>query len=165
MIGVAFGHSVEQSVGRAADGATPFICVRVMGRRSGRRTGASHGSSRFTQRLIRHDSSHPNTVDVSIRGGVETRRRFSSESMSKRLSTRVVGSKCRPRGISLKWQTLALYPFSLYSLLLGSSFLGLFLVESQVFGWLRYKYKLGFFFLKIGFGDNNEKRVRFNKDP
>lgn len=33
MIGVAFGHSVEQSVGRAADGATPFICVRVMGRR------------------------------------------------------------------------------------------------------------------------------------
>lgn len=98
MIGVAFGHSVEQSVGRAADGATPFICVRVMGRRSGRRTGASHGSSRFTQRLIRHDSSHPNTVDVSIRGGVETRRRFSSESMSKRLSTRVVGSKCRPRG-------------------------------------------------------------------
>lgn len=33
MIGVGFGHSVEQSVGRAADGATPFICVRVMGRR------------------------------------------------------------------------------------------------------------------------------------
>lgn len=121
MIGVAFGHSVEQSVGRAADGATPFICVRVMGRRSGRRTGASHGSSRFTQRLIRHDSSHPNTVDVSIRGGVETRRRFSSESMSQRGSWARNVDREEP-GTSLKWQTSALYPFSLYSLLLGSRF-------------------------------------------
>lgn len=122
MIGVAFGHSVEQSVGRAADGATPFICVRVMGRRSGRRTGASHDSSRFTPVLFATIRPARTSNAVSIRL-VD----FPLKSTSKRLSTRTRNVERK-----LKWQAC---PFSLmHSLLLGFQGFPLVSLKIRFFG-------------------------------